>query len=199
MFLIGAFIIAASIIMLKVTIKAPSIEEDLKLIEITMENDIVSNFRTELENSAKFSIDTKENISLNVFDFSNFTERKAAEHSLDFELLFAGSLANTTSSKLNVSVINMLDEPINAGLDLNDGSEAQTHEMGDSTKWDAQFDFTPGTEYNLTISHNSSTYAQNVTIKTKNNRDVYVSFFDTRLESLDAVYTNKTQDTYNLK
>ena len=92
----------------------------------------------------------------------------------------------------------MLNGPISVTLNLNDGSSAQTNDMIDNTKWDTNFTFTPGTNYNLTVSYNS-TYTQNVTIKTKNNKDIYVSFFDITLQTSNAVYTNKTQDTYKLK
>jgi hypothetical protein len=198
MFLIGAFIIAASLIVLKLNMKAPSIEEQLRLIDATMENSIASNLMTEIENSAKFSVDQKTSINNDVFDFANFTERKAGEHGLEFLFLFVGSYANVSNSYLNVSVINMLNGPISVTLNLNDGSSAQTNDMIDNTKWDTNFTFTPGTNYNLTVSYNS-TYTQNVTIKTKNNKDIYVSFFDITLQTSNAVYTNKTQDTYKLK
>lgn len=174
MFLIGAFIIAVSIILLKIAIKTPTTEEQQKLMEITMENDIASNLREELENSARFSIDQKENITRNVFDFANFTERRAAEHGLEFEFLFAGSYANVSNNYLNVSVINMMNEPINASLNLN--GTVKTSEMGDSTRWDTNFTFTPGSLYVLTVEYNS-TYVDNVTIKTKHNKDIYVGFF----------------------
>lgn len=196
MFLIGAFIIAVSIILLKIAIKTPTTEEQQKLMEITMENDIASNLREELENSARFSIDQKENITRNVFDFANFTERRAAEHGLEFEFLFAGSYANVSNNYLNVSVINMMNEPINASLNLN--GTVKTSEMGDSTRWDTNFTFTPGSLYVLTVEYNS-TYVDNVTIKTKHNKDIYVGFFDAVLKTSDATYTSKIQETYNLK
>jgi hypothetical protein len=196
MFLIGAFIIAVSIILLKIAIKTPTTEEQQKLMEITMENDIASNFMEELENSARFSIDQKENITRNVFDFANFTEQRAAEHSLEFEFLFVGSYANVSNNYLNVSVINMLNEPINASLNLN--GTVKTSEMGDNTRWDTNFTFTPGSLYVLTVVYNS-TYVDNVTIKTKNNKDIYVGFFDSTLKTSEATYTSKTQETYKLK
>ena len=196
MFLIGAFIIVASIVILKLSIKAPSIEEELKLLDILMESDIASNFRQELENSAKFSIKEKGSITTNVFDFANFSERKASEHALNFKFLFVGSLANVSNEYLNVSVINMLNKPIN--IDLNNGTASRNSELADNTRWDTNFSFSPGTTINLTVSYNS-TYTENVTIKTKNNKDVYVGFFDTTLETSEAVYTNKTQGTYKLK
>jgi hypothetical protein len=195
MFLIGAFIIAVSLILLKVTIKTPATEQQ-KLIEITMENDIASNLREELENSARFSIDQKENITRNIFDFANFTERRAAEHGLGFEFIFVGSYANVSNNYLNVSVINMMNEPANVTLNLN--GTADTNQMGDSTRWDTNFTFTPGSLYVLTIEYNS-TYEYNMTIKTKHNKDIYAAFFDTTLKTSEATYTYKTQETYNLK
>jgi len=199
MFLIGAFIIAASLIVLKLNMKAPSIEEQLRLLDITMENSIANNLMSELENSAKFSVNERSNISLNVFDFANFTERKAAERRLEFKFFFVGSYANVSNNYLNISVINMLNQPIDVSLDLNDGSSPQTNNnMVDNTKWDTNFTFNPGTEYNLTVSYNSI-YTQNITIKTKNNKDIYVGFFDFTLQTSESIYTKKTEETYRLK
>lgn len=201
MFLIGAFIIAVSLIVLKLNIKAPSIEEQLRLFDYTMENSIASNLMTELENSAKFSIDQKNSISTNVFDFANFTERRSAEHGLEFLFLFVGSYANVSNNSLNVSVINMLNEPINTILTLSNITNSEVkppQEIADNSMQPTIFIFNPGSNYNLTVSYNS-TYTQNVTIKTKNNKDVYVSFFDITLQTSDAIYKNKIQDTYKLK
>lgn len=196
MFLLGAFIIIATVVILKLTMTAPNADEEKRLIDILIENDIASNMREELQNSARFSIDHKESITTNVFNFANFTETKAAEHSLNLKFIFVGCLANTSNNYLNVSVINMLNQPISASLNLE--GTVRTSDMPDNTRWDTNFTFTPGTTYNLTFSYNS-TYTQNITIKTKNNRDIYVGFFDTTLESYTATYTNKTQETYKLK
>ena len=198
MFLIGAFIIAISLILLKMNIKSPGIEEQISLMDIVMENSITSNLMHELENSAKFSVDQEDSIATNVFDFANFTERKAGEHGLEFSFLFVGSYANVTSTYLNVSVLNMKNEPIDVTLNLNDGSSAENGQISDNSMWETYFSFVPGDNYNLTISYNS-TYTQNITIKTKNNKDIYVGFFDMTFQNPNAVYTNRTQDTYKLK
>lgn len=195
MFLIAAFIIAASIVGLKLLVKVPTIQEETKLLEITLEHDISNDLIQEIENSARFSINQKTNITRNVFDFANFTERKAYERGLEFKFLFVGSLANHSNSILNVSMINMLNEPINASLNLN--GTVQTSEIVDNGKWDTYFSFTPDSSYVLTVGYNS-TYSENVTIKTKNNKDVYVGFFDVRFETSTAVYRDKSQETYNL-
>jgi len=198
MFLLAAFIIAATLIALRISIKTPTIQEQIKLLEITLENNIANNFQEELKNSVKFSIDKKTNITTNVFDFANFTERKASELSMDFELLFVGSLTNISNNYLNVSVINMLNKPINVSLNLSNGTvQTANSEIADSTRWDMNFTFNPGSNYNLTVSYNS-TYTENVTIKTKSNRDIYVSFFDVTFKTFEAVYKNKTQERYTL-
>jgi len=193
MFLIAAFIIAASIVSLRLLIRTPNIQEEINLLEITLEHDIEDNWVHEIKNSAIISTNEKLNITTNVFDFANFTERKAYEHGLEFKFLFAGSLANYSSSSLNVSMVNMLNEPINASLNLNGTSK--TSEIVDNGKWDTSFSFTPGSNYVLTVGYNS-TYSENVTIKTISNNDVYVGFFDISFETSAAVYRNKTQETY---
>lgn len=195
MFLIAAFIIAASIVSLKLLVKVPAIQEETKLLEINLEHDVSSNLIQEIENSARFSINQKTNITGNVFDFANFTERKAYERGLEFKFLFVGSLANHSNSILNVSMVNMLNNPINASLNLN--GTIRTSEIADNGKWDTYFSFTPGSSYVLTVSYNS-TYNESVTIKTKSNNDVYVGFFDISFETSTAVYRSKTQETYAL-
>jgi hypothetical protein len=165
-----------------------------------MQGDTAKNLQQEIKNSVKFSIDYTENISTNVFNFANFTENKSAEHSLDFEFLFVGSLTNVSINYLNVSVINMLNAPISASLRLSNSSssEVQTNEMIDNSKWEANFTLKPGSNYNLTVSYNS-TNEQNITIKSKNNKDIYVSFFDITLKTPEYVYRNTTQEKYNIK
>ena len=198
MFLIAAFIIAASIVSLRLLIRMPTIQEEINLLEINLEHDMTNNWIQEIENSAKFSINEKTSITTNVFDFANFTERKAYEHSLEFKFLFVGSLANHSSNILNVSMINMLNKPINASL--NNGTVIRVSEIVDNGKWDTNFSFTsgnPSPTITLTVGYNS-TYSENVTIKTKNNKDVYVGFFDITFETSTAVYRNKTQETYDI-
>jgi hypothetical protein len=199
-FLLAAFIIAISLIIIRLSIKSPTIQEQIKTIEVTMQGDTAKNLQQEIKNSVKFSIDYTENISTNVFNFANFTENKSAEHSLDFEFLFVGSLTNVSINYLNVSVINMLNAPISASLRLSNSSssEVQTNEMIDNSKWEANFTLKPGSNYNLTVSYNS-TNEQNITIKSKNNKDIYVSFFDITLKTPEYVYRNTTQEKYNIK
>ena len=199
MFLIAAFVIAASIVTLRLLIKVPAIREEITLLEINLEHDMTNNWIQEIENSAKFSINEKPNITRNVFDFANFTERKAYERGLEFKFLFVGSLANHSTKILNVSMINMLNKPINASL--NNGTVVVVSEIVDNGKWDTNLSFNsgdPSPTITLTVEYNS-TYSENVTIRTKNNKDVYVGFFDISFETSTAVYRNKTQETYNLQ
>jgi hypothetical protein len=199
-FLLAAFIIAFSLIIIRLSIKNPTIQEQINNIEVTMQSDTSKNLQQEIKNSVKFSIDKTETISTNVFDFANFTENRSVEHSLDFEFLFVGSLTNVSINYLNVSVINMLDKIIGASLTLsnNTNSEIQSKDMIDNSKWEANFTLNPGSNYNLTVSYNS-TNEQNITIKSKNNKDIYVGFFDVTLKTPEYVYRNTTQEKYNIK
>lgn len=195
MFLIAAFIIAITLILLRMNIKIPTLQEQIKLMEITLEDNIANNFQNEIKNSAKYSVKYGDSITTNVFDFANFTERKATEHAMEFKLLFVGLLANYSISSINVSVINMLNEPIDATLSLN--GTIGNSEVADNSRWDTSFSFTPGSTYLLMISYNS-TYSQNVSVKTKNNKDIYVGFFDTTLKTPDSLYRNSSYETYNI-
>ena len=95
------------------------------------------------------------NITTNVFDFGNFTRKKMTERLLNFKFLYVGSLANVTSQQINVTLVNLLNGPINATLDLNGTSDNQGN-IEDASSWATNFTFTPGSNYVLTVSYNAS-------------------------------------------
>jgi hypothetical protein len=194
MFLLAAIIIVTALFIIRISIKTPNIIEETKALELTFEKNIFDNLQTEFKDVARYSSNYKLNITGNVFDFGNFTRDKMVEHGLTSEFLFVGSLANTSNSIMNVSLVNLLRQTINASLNLN--GTVKTNTDIDGQKWDTYFSFTPGSTYVLTISYNN-TYSENVTIKTKVDKDVFVGFFDLTLESSDATYKNKFSETYS--
>jgi hypothetical protein len=194
MFLLAAIIIATSLFIIRISIRTPSIMEERKTLELTFEKNIFDNLQIEFKKAARYSSNEKLNITGNVFDFGNFTREKMFEHGLTSKFLFVGSLANKSNLIINASLVNLLKESINATLSLNDS--ANTNTVVDGQRWDTYFSFTPGSTYVLTISYNN-TYSENVTIKTKVDKDVFVGFFDLTIESSDTTYRNKFSETYS--
>ncbi|MEM7825108.1 MAG: hypothetical protein QXO27_04005 [Candidatus Aenigmatarchaeota archaeon] len=192
MFLLAAIIIVTALFILRVSLRAPTIMEERKLLELTFEKNIFDNLQTELKKSARYSSNEKLSITTNVFDFGNFTREKMNEHALSFKFLFVGSLTNISTQILNVSLINLLKEPINATLNLN--GSINTNIVIDGQRWDTYFSFTPGLTYVLTISYDN--YDETVIIRTKSDKDIFVGFFDITLESFDSTYKSKFSETY---
>lgn len=196
MFLIAAIIIASSLIILKLVSRSPVVMEETKILKVTYEASIFSNLINELNKTMDFSFYEGINITRNVFNFGNFSKRKMAEHSLDLKIVFVGSLANSSISFINVTVINLFGANINVTLTLND-SQSNTSMVANYGRWDTNFTITPGNDYILTVSYDS--IANNVTIETKSNKDVYVGFFDVFLKSSEAVHRSKYQKSLTLK
>lgn len=203
MFLIGALVIVASLVIIKFNIASPAAKKEREVLEITFENDIFENIINELNNTLRFSYYEPKNITRNVFDFANFTERRMVDHAMVFKILYVGSLSNKTTNTMNVSLINMLDAAIDANFTL-DGQSDTKSGIVNYERWDTDFTITPGTEYDLILTYNStagdSTTAtiETITVKTKTNKDVYVGFFYVLLESQSAIHREKTQKTINI-
>jgi len=201
MYLLGALVMVGILVILKYNIAYPSAVGEKKVLEVRFENDIFNNLLNEFNNTLRFSYDGPLDITKNVFDFANFTEAKIIEHSLGFKFLFVGSVANETTDLTNVTLINMLDVPIDASLTF-DGQSDERKNIQNHESWDASFGITPGTTYTLTLAYNETlTYnetVENITIKTKKNKDVYVGFFYISLESSDAFHRISYQKDMNL-
>jgi hypothetical protein len=194
MFLIITIVIVSGLLIIKATSLAPELFERKKISEATLETRIHDNIVKELKNVPRISANDKENITTNVFDFANFTQRKMNERFLDFKFFFVGSLART-SNIVNTSVLNLMGEQKNVTLNLN--GTIKNSLVSSNSRWDTSFDITAGSTYTMTVSFTN--YTENVTIKTKSNKDVYVGLFDVYLESQEAVHRNLTQQTYVLE
>jgi hypothetical protein len=98
---------------------------------------------------------------------------------------------------MNVTVVNLLNKPINATLQLNGSIPINNSEMGDSSSWSVSYSITQGETYVLTVGYNG-TYSENVTIETKVGKSVYVGFFDVTLTGTETTYKDKFQKSYTL-
>ena len=121
------------------------------------------------------------------------------ERSLDFQLLYVASITPNTSSTgtMNVSVINLLNVPINATLQLNNSVPVNFSEIVDYGRWDTNYSISQGSNYFLTIAYNG-TNEENITIDTRANEGVYAGFFNITLVGSETIYKDKFQKSYNL-
>jgi len=121
MFLITAVIIIVTLIILVTTSNLTNILQEKRELEGSFERDFFINIVDELVKVIEISYHQSTNITNNVFDFGNFTRKKMKERLLDFEFLFVGSITPNSNGTdtMNVSVINLLNKPISATLQLN--------------------------------------------------------------------------------
>lgn len=206
MFLIAAVVIIASMVIIKFNMAGPAAKKQQETLEVRFEHDIFENIKTEFDNTLRFSYYTPQAMTENVFDFANFTESKMAGHSMGFTFLYVGVISNSTTNTLNVSLINMLDNSIDANFTLNDSSTQSNATVGivNYEQWDTDYAITVGDTYQLDLTYNSTSgdastsKTESVTVKTKKNKDVYVGFFYIVLESEDATHAGNYQKTVNI-
>jgi hypothetical protein len=190
MFLLAALVIVTVLVILRYNIAYPAATEEIKTLEARFENKMFDNLINELNNSLSFSYDNTTNMTRNVFDFANFSKPKIGEHAMLFKTLFVGSVANKTTNILNVSVVNILDTEIAANLTFDGQSDSST--VPNYGRWDTNFTITPGTTYTLSLTYDST--VENITIKTKKNKDMYVGYFYVLIESENAVHQTRYQN-----
>jgi hypothetical protein len=198
-FLITATILIIMLVLLKVGINLPDILENEKDLKTRFEKEFFSNIADELVNVIDISYHQSNNITNNVFDFGNFTRKEMTERLQTFKFLFVGIITPVSSGndKMNVTVVNLLNKPINATLQLNGFVPINYSEMVDSSSWTTTYSITQGQQYTLIVGYNG-TYSENVTIETKVNKGVYTGFFDITLVGSETTYKDKFQKSYTL-
>lgn len=196
MFLIVAIVIISSVVIIKFNTSSQTAATDIITMKSKLENDIFENIKREFNHTTRFSSNTPTSIDSDVFDFANFTESKINEHSMIFELLYVGSIANKTTNSLNTTMINMLDKEIDGSLTLN-GQQKSQNNIADYGVWDDSMTITPGNDYNMTISYDNT--ENNITIETKANKDVYIGFFYLKIESSDATHVDTWSKSINIR
>lgn len=200
MFIIFAIVIVSALVVIKALTKLPSTIEEKRVLEGTLEDRLFTNIKNELQRALEFSVHEQENITENVFDFANFTRRGVTEHRLIFKLLYVGILANKTNQKMNITLVNLLNNQTIVNLtrtDIGALSNCNSIAVEDwGTCINNSLDFTLGTTYTLNVTYGSNTI--NVGIKTKTNKNVYVGFFDITLESTEATHRKRFQVNHTL-
>lgn len=204
MFLIGAVVIVASLVIIRAKMSSPISKYEIQKLESNLENSIFDNLVNELNNTMIFSSNSPQDIDDNVFDFINFTESKMSGHSMTMKVLYVGLIGNKTINRMNVSVINCLDEAIDVNLSIS-GQSIFKSGIVNYEKWDSNFTISAGTNYDVNLLYNSTTNDQTtsrtetISINTKNNRDVYVGFVHVLLESDDATHAQKYEKSFKMK
>lgn len=203
MFLVAAIVIVSSIVIIKFNMASSSATREVLTMKVRFEDKVFENLENEFNNTMSFSSDIPTNITRNVFDFANFTESKINAHSMSLRILYLGVTANKTTNYANTTLINMLDEPIDAKITINGQTEI-TSDIEKYEQWDRNFTITPGTEYTLTLvynitsGNNSTSTTESITVNTKKHRDMYTGFFYIMLKSPDATHVRKYTKSINI-
>jgi len=197
MFLISSIIIIVILVILKASANLPNIIEEKKQLESRFEDEFFTNIANCLLEVTEISYHQSENLTWNVFDFANFTRKTMNERLLTFDFLYVDAITSYSSSKMNVTVVNLLNKPINISLSLNDSQSDSMNNINDSTSWNTNFNINPGNDYVLTIFYNNQLEG-NLTVVTKTTKNTYSGFFDITLTGSEATYKDKFQKSYTL-
>ena len=115
----------------------------------------------------------------------------------EIKSLFISTISNSTTSQLNVSVINFLGATKTVTLGLNSSvPQTYTSTVNDGGVWVKLFSINPGEYYTLTVNVTEDNYTREIGIRTKSDRDVYTGFFDMKMISEDNVYVERSTVTF---
>jgi len=201
MFLIAAIVIVSSIVILGFNMSSPSASKEVEAMKATFESEMFDNVMAEFNATIDLSSDAPENITSNVVDFAGFARSKSADKSMTLTLLFVGTVANKTTEKLHVGVLNMLGYPINASLEANGQTATNTSALNNG-EWNTTFTMTPGSTYLMNITYNAeggSATKETIEVKTKNTKDTYTGFFYVQMAGASANHVSKYQKYISLK
>lgn len=204
MFLIAAVVIVAALVTIKVSMSGTSTAYDIKSIEVQMDSSTFSNIVNEMNNTMIYASNTPQDICGNVHEFINFTRSGMASKSKELSSIYIGAISNHTLGVMNVSVVNSLGSAIDVNISI-PGQSSVVSGLADQGRWDSYISISPGTHYTLHVSYNSTSgdistlNYDTVQIDTKNNRDVYDGFLYMKMDTGDALYTQKYQKSFKMK
>ncbi|MBI2545442.1 MAG: hypothetical protein HYW22_02515 [Candidatus Aenigmarchaeota archaeon] len=200
MFLLTAAIIVTVLISLKAYVNLQQISNQRDILNVNLDNLVFQNIVNEITNVLKYSSLTPNVMSDNAVDFINFTRNGTQHEGYTLNGIFVGAKVNSTNQTMNITVLNFRNENgVNFTVKLNTSSPQINYTtLNDFNLWTNNFTFTKGDTYNLTISLPDKGYEQNITIQTKENKDVYVGFYDFKLSTENAVYRKIFQQTFKI-
>ena len=189
-FLLTAAVIIGVLVALRGFAATSHITSQREVLDASLENLAFRNAENEVKQVIEISSSTPSNMTDKAIDFLNFTRTGLASNSFDFTALFVGVLANSTNQTMNITIFNFLKETnLNITIKLNTSSpQTNSTLLNDGGIWINNFTFTRGEQYNLTIILPDKNYGQNITIKTRGNKDVYTGFYDIRLTTPRATH-----------
>lgn len=197
-FLIAAVLFIVILIILRNSVNVEEIEQRQRRAESSFQNKFFKNTVDELQKSIEISYNQPNNITNHVFGFANFTRKKMDERLFGFEFLYVDTVSPTSGTKLNVSVINLLNETINVNLTLNStpSQSISQDNLPDYGRFDTSFNIIQGENYKLTINYLNR--QENMIIETENGKSIYTAFFDITLTGTETTYKDKFQKSYTL-
>lgn len=200
MFLLTAAIVIGLLVSLKAYTNIQEITTEKDILDASQESSMFSNIIKETTQATSFSVLNSSVISDNSIDFINFTRNGTMRQGDSFRGIFVGAKANSTNQTMNITVLSFLGEQsVNFTIKLNNGTIiTNSTTLNDSNIWNNNFTFAAGGTYNLTVDLPDKNYEQNITVKTKNNQDVYVGFYDFNLTTIRAVHRNIFQESFKI-
>lgn len=195
MFLLTAGIIIGILVALRAFATISQVTAEREILDVSVEDLAFRNIENEMEQVIGTVVLSPINMSDNMIDFINFTRVGANAHGLDFTALFVSSLANSTNETINITVFQFLRETnLNVTVRLNTSTVQSNRSVtNDSQVFLSNFTFTRGGVYNLTVTFPDEGYVENITIRTRSNRDTYTVFYDIKLTSERATHVKKLQ------
>ncbi len=194
-FLLTAAIVVGVLVALKGYSIVSQITTEREILDVSLETLEFENIDNEVKKVAVISASTPNNMSNNAIGFLNFTRRITSGHTNDLRVLFVGALANSTNQTMNITVFNFLREnDLNITITLNTSPQQRNSTfLDDGDTWYNNFTFTRGETYDLTISLPDKSYQENITVRTRGNKDDYTAFYDLSLVTPRATHASKFQ------
>ncbi len=194
-FLLTAGVIIGILVALRAFTTISQVTAEREILDVSVEDLAFKNIENEIDQAIGAVVLSPLNMSDNIIDFINFTRSGVNGRGLDFTVLFVGVLANSTNQTINVTVFQFLRETnLNVTVELNTTTiQANRSVMNDSQTFMSNFTFTRGEIYNITVTFPDESYEENITVRTRTNRDTYTAFYDIRIDSERATHVKKFQ------
>ncbi len=192
-FLLTAGVIIGILVALRAFTTISQVTSEREILDVSVEDLAFKNIENELKQLVGTAVLSPVNMTDSVIDFINFTRRGVNGRGLDLTAIFVGALANSTNQTINITVFQFLRETnLNVTVELNTSTiQANRSLMNDTQAFMSNFTFTRGEIYNITVTFPDKGYEENITIKTRTNRDTYAAFYDISVNSERAAHVKK--------
>lgn len=207
-FIVLAIIAAVTIVLIRISIGTPSLIEQQKSLEASLEESEFNNFKDELVFTAILSANQSKNITNNTLLFFDFGKSVFKNKARDLTGVFIGSVyANATTNtdvRMNVTAANFLNLKIDT-LILNftgNGVEQTFNDIEPGQNIDTNFTFNTNANANYTLwTHyktSSDSITQNITIFAELGKSNFVGYYDLRLSGSRGEFNDRFTKTIPL-